>query len=133
MPGDAFGFMWDDACALLDRAERLHRQFFRRNCQAVRRSNWQPPVDVIDTGTRMLIEVALPGVEIAHVVLDSGALIVSGERPAPEIACCSGIRRMEIPHGRFERRIELPPGHYEVRQQALRNGCLSMALLKLHG
>ena len=132
MQGDPFGQMWDEACARLERAERLQQQFFRRACTAMRRSNWQPPIDIIENATRVLIEVALPGVDVVQVILDGGALIVSGERPLPDIARAGGIRRLEIPHGVFERRIDLPPGHYELHQQELRNGCLTMVLFKLH-
>jgi hypothetical protein len=34
--------MWDEALSLLDRAERLHRQFFTHATHA-----WEPPVDVL--------------------------------------------------------------------------------------
>jgi hypothetical protein len=34
--------MWDEALSLLDRAERLNRQFFTHATHA-----WEPPVDVL--------------------------------------------------------------------------------------
>jgi hypothetical protein len=40
------------------------------------------------------------------------------------------IHRLEIPHGRFERRIELPPGQYEFGRQELAHGCLMIGLRK---
>jgi len=68
-------WMWSDALAALDRAERLHRQLF----QPRRASTWEPPVDVLETAHEVLIYVALPGVE-AHDVdaaIEGAALVVS--------------------------------------------------------
>jgi len=41
------------------------------------------------------------------------------------------VHRLEIPHGRFERRVALPPGSYEVERKELVNGCLLLGLKKL--
>jgi HSP20 family protein len=106
-------FMWSEACRLLDRAENLHRRFFRVGSEPV--VSWEPPADVFETERELLIEIALPGVE-------PGAV---------EVAFESVIRRMELPHGRFERRIRLDPGRYELAKKALAEGCLRLVLLKL--
>ena len=55
--------MWARACELIDRAERLHRQFFQPTAAPVRELCWEPPVDVIETDSELLISVALPGVD----------------------------------------------------------------------
>src|SRR5205085_9788567 len=81
---DAETWMWSEACEMLARAERLHRQFFQ--LAAPRRMPvWEPPVDVLETEREALIFVALPGVapESAEVVIDDGALVISGERTIP--------------------------------------------------
>jgi HSP20 family molecular chaperone IbpA len=120
--------MWAEACELLDRAERMHRQFF----QPAPRSAWQPPVDVFETEHAIVIVVALPGVAPSQVEvrLERGAIIVAGERRLP-IGAEAVIHRLELPHGRFERRIDLPPGRFELGRRDLTDGCLVLSLEKL--
>jgi HSP20 family molecular chaperone IbpA len=125
--------MWAEACELLDRAERLHRQFFVPRRPDGRRPTWEPPVDLLETEGELWICVALPGVAKEHleVLVESGVLIVTGERPMPGRTRGTKIHRLEIPYGRFERRIELPPGRFDVVQRELVDGCLSLGLRKL--
>jgi hypothetical protein len=54
--------------------------------------------------------------------------MVAAERSLPAELRTAAIHRLEIPHGRFERRIELPPGRYELERQGLVNGCLVVSL-----
>jgi HSP20 family protein len=124
--------MWSEACRLLDRAESLHRQFFRIGSEAAGIS-WEPPADVYETERELLIEIALPGVDAAgvEIAFASGVLVVSGERRLPAIPDPAVIRRMELPHGRFERRIRLEAGRYELTKRTLADGCLRLVLLKL--
>ena len=131
MTRDPFFSMWEDACELLYQAEHLQHRFFRRAGPAPGRANWQPPIDVFETADLFSVVVALPGVapQQLQVVLDAGALLVRGERSVPELAA-GHIRRLEIPHGWFERRIDLPPGHYELLGQELQHGCLLLQLRK---
>ena len=122
--------MWARACEAMERAERLHRQFFHRG-QATH--NWEAPCDIFETDRALTILIALPGVEpgAIEVSLSAGVLIVSGERPLPREAEHARIHRMEIPHGRFQRRIELPPARFEISGRHLANGCLMVQLHKL--
>jgi HSP20 family protein len=117
--------MWAEACAAMERAERLHRQFFHHVGP-----HWQAPIDVFETGDGLTILIALPGVELEHidVVLSAGVLVVRGERPLPSEVQTSRILRMEIPHGHFERRIELPAEPFELSGRHLANGCLMLRL-----
>jgi HSP20 family protein len=125
--------MWAEACEMLDRADRLHRQFFQVSASQQRGPNWEPPVDLYETEEEVGILVALPGVEPANVqvVIEDGTLIVTGMRAMPAADRASVIRRLEIPHGRFERRIELASGRYELRRRDLVNGCLLLTLRQL--
>jgi HSP20 family protein len=120
--------MWAEACAMLERGERLRRQFFGRSSPAA----WEPPVDMFETDRELLIVVALPGVAAGQVeiVIADGVLIVAGERSLP-IAGRAAIHRLEIPHGRFERRIPLPAGRYALDGRELADGCLSLRLRTL--
>ena len=117
--------MWAEACAAMERAERLHRQFFHHAGP-----HWQAPIDVYETHDGLTILIALPGVDLEHisVTLSAGILVVRGERPLPSEAQTSRILRMEIPHGHFERRVELPAEPLELSGRHLANGCLMLRL-----
>lgn len=127
-------WMWAEACELLERAERIQRQFFQLGMPTASRPAWEPPADIFETEDMLVILVALPGVSPAQVevgVEDSGVLVVSGERRLPPEARAAGIYRLEIPHGRFARRIELPPGRFRLEQQDIVDGCVLLRLRKL--
>ncbi len=132
---DPESWMWAQACEFLERAERLHRQFFQPARGEPRGPTWEPPVDILETERELRIVVALPGVapERVQVVLEAGALTVVGERRVASGAQPGVIRRFEIPYGRFIRRIELPMTRLEIRRQELANGCLELDLIKLGG
>jgi HSP20 family protein len=124
--------MWAQACEVLDRAERLHRQFFRPVAMQVKRRAWEPPIDIYETLDEFKIMVALPGVEPEHisVSLEEGHLIVGGRRYLP-VDVGAEIQRLEIPYGRFERSIELPEGHFNLSAHEFSNGCLLISLRKI--
>ena len=126
---DIEAWMWAEACELLDRAERLNRQFFQPKRQAV----WEPPVDLFETDRALWVVVALPGVaaEQVEMTIQGTRLIVAGVRSLPPQVRGAAIRRLEIPAGRFERHVELPPGHFEVVERSFANGCLMLGLGKI--
>ena len=124
-------WMWGDAVDLFEQAERLQRQFFRLAGQDAR-ARWEPPVDVFADGDEILVEVALPGVpaDSVELVCAPGELIVRGERRLPRRLASAAIQRLEIPHGRFERRLALPAGAWQLAGQELTNGCLQLLLVR---
>jgi HSP20 family molecular chaperone IbpA len=124
--------MWLEACEMIDRAERLQRQFFQLGEQRAMGPSWQPPVDVFETVDELWIFVALPGVQSARVdiTLGDGAVVVTGVRELPRGARKAAIHRLEIPHGRFERRIPLPAGSYQLGHHEMENGCMVLVLGK---
>jgi HSP20 family protein len=125
-------WMWTEAFDLVERAERLQRQFFRFGAEGAAAPRWEPPVDVVETHDRLLVTVALPGVRPDRIEVDAlpGALTIRATRSAPIDASARAIRRLEIPFGRFERRVELPPGLYELVANEFIDGCLCIALAK---
>lgn len=131
MPRDRT-WMWSEACEVLERAERLQRQFFQLGRLHGGEPAWEPPVDVFETEGELWILAAVPGVALENlqVVVDSGMLIISGVRPLPGELRHAAILRMELPHGRFERRIELPARPFEPGRRELRDGCLVLTLRK---
>ena len=122
--------MWADACEAMERAQRLHRQFFHRSRAT---PYWEAPCYIFETASVLTIVIALPGVGVdrVKVTLTAGILIVSGERPLPRELQRARIHRLEIPHGHFERRIELPPARFEISGRHLADGCLVIELHKL--
>jgi HSP20 family molecular chaperone IbpA len=123
--------MWAEACELLDRAERLQRQFFRPGGGSA--PNWEPPIDFYETEREYRLLVALPGVrpDQVEVVIDGRMLIVVGERLIATDSPGTRIHRLEIPYGRFERRIQLPVRPMELGRRELIDGCLLLTLRKL--
>lgn len=128
MPRNAADRMWADALATVARADRLHRDFFRPAS-----AGWEPPVDLLETADELILVAALPGVRVADVdlVIGGGELAVIGTRRLPTVPGPARIHRMELPHGRFERRVALPPGAYELARRDLVDGCLTVVLRKL--
>jgi len=128
---EAESWMWSEACEMLARAERLHRQFFQLS-RPRRVPVWEPPVDVLETEREALIFVALPGVdhENAQIAIEDGELVISGERTIPPELRDALIHRLELPQGRFERRIALPVGRYDRITRTALNGCLLLRLNK---
>jgi HSP20 family molecular chaperone IbpA len=131
--GDPRSWMWEEACATLERAERLHRQFFQPAPLPALAANWEPPVDILETEREIWIFAALPGVETKdlEVSVEPGVLVVAGARRLPATLRGARIHRLEIPHGRFERRIRLPAGPLELGRSELTSGCLVLSLTKL--
>lgn len=129
---DPSQWMWAEACEMLDRAERLHRQFFRPVVEARRGPTWEPPIDIFETDQQLGIVIALPGVEPKQieVTIDGDLLRVAGSRQLPAFAESYVIHRIEIPHGRFERRIRLQAGRIELIRREARNGCLMLVFAK---
>ncbi len=133
MPGDDVTiWMWSEACRRLERAESMHRRYYGIAGQAADYA-WEPPADVYETEREILIQIALPGVESGRmqVSVESGVLLVRGERALPAVPGPAVIRRMELPYGRFERRIALAPGRYEFGRRQLADGLLYLTLRKI--
>jgi HSP20 family protein len=124
--------MWSEACDLLVRAERLHREFFRPMALIARTPGWEPPVDILETDSEVLVLVALPGVHPDRVeaAIDGNDLVVAGIRTLPAELCTAVIHRLELPQGRFERRVRLPAGRYSGVHRTAADGCLLITLPK---
>jgi HSP20 family molecular chaperone IbpA len=124
--------MWSEACEMLARAERMHRELFRPAGTRARQPAWEPPVDILETEFDVLAFVALPGVDPDSVeaVIDNGELVIGGARTYPPALRTAVIHRLELPQGRFYRRLRLPAGHYSGVRRAVVDGCLVITLQK---
>jgi HSP20 family protein len=125
-------WMWNEAWMLMERAARMHRQFFKPGPQHASSPSWEPPIDIFETDIAVEIIVALPGIEPddLKVELIGNEITVSGFRRLPPFRRETAIHRLEIPHGRFERRIGLSTGRLELARSELECGCLRLVLTK---
>lgn len=123
---------WIEACAMLERAERMRRQFFEPSLAEGASACWEPPVDIIETEEEVWIIAALPGVQPQALALriEGDTVVIAGRRPLPLAAGGGMVHRLEIPHGRFERRIRLVTSGLELERRELVDGCLTLSLRK---
>ena|SRR5260221_10973128 len=128
MPRSVRDVTWSEALAVLARTDRLHREIFQPTA-----GGWEPPIDVLETEAGLLIVVALPGVrrEEMEIVIGNGELLVRGTRRWPILQRPARVHRIELPHGRFERRLPLPPGAYQLVDRDHADGCLILTLRRL--
>jgi HSP20 family molecular chaperone IbpA len=128
---DFSNWMWGEALSMIERAERLQRQFFQHAAVA-----WEPPVDIMESTEQVRVQVALPGVpaDAVTVSLDPAGLRVSAVRPFPCRDDTMSVHRLEIPYGRFERHIGLPLGDpyapLELVDRQLADGVLTLVFRK---
>lgn len=126
-------WMWAEALQALDEANRLQRRFFELSVRTSAAPRWEPPVDVFESDEELWLFYALPGVEAGQVevAIEGGELVVRGDRQLPPVAHTTTIRRLELPHGRFERRVPLAGGRYDLMTQQLDQGCLVIGLRRI--
>ena len=126
-------WMWSEACEMLARAERLHRELFRPAVAPAQLPAWEPPVDILETEFEVLALVALPGVDPddAQALIEDGDLVIAGTRVLPAELRTATIHRLELPQGRFHRRLRLPAGRYSGVRRAIVAGCLVITLQKV--
>jgi len=123
-------WMWAEACARLDEAERRHRRFFDLLAAPSAAPVWEPPANIFSSGAELHVSIALPGARAEDVVvqISSSGLLIETTVPPPEFAVGMHVVRLEIPYGRMRRRIDLPPGRYVLRENRLESGCLFLRL-----
>ena len=92
-------WMWPEACAMLERAERLHRQFHHLSPLDNRSVSWVPPIDVLETEAQVFVLVGLPGVDpdTVEAVIDGNQLVIAGDRSLPDEIGLAIIHRLELP------------------------------------
>ncbi|MPZ77270.1 MAG: Hsp20 family protein [Deltaproteobacteria bacterium] len=132
--------IWHRANDLLQKAERIHRNFLQiaaganYHASQGRTPSWEPPINVIETDETLWVVSALPGVSAdqVEVKIDGNELVIAGHRPLPE--CCKDgeLKIWEIPLGRFERRLRVVrrEGPLLLSKVSLQEGLLIIQLRK---
>jgi len=133
--GRSRDWMWAEAVDLIDRVQRLHQQAFAPARAGGGSPAWEPPADMLETETAVLVLVALPGVDLdqTEAFIEEGVLVVRGSRILPPELRTATIHRLELPQGRFERRLALPAGRYDAVRRSSAHGCLLVTLHKVNG
>lgn len=111
----------------------MHRHFGRimRTLSAGRMKSsscslWQPPVDMYESDTELIVFVEVAGIapEKIKVMAESQLLTVSGERKC-KIAGINHVHRLEIEYGQFACRIPLPLTiNVDATRSEIKNGFL---------
>lgn len=132
---DPSGWMWSQACDMIEQAERMHRQFFRAVAEQPAEVVWEPPADVFEDEREVVVVLAMPGVrpDRMEVRSEGGTLLVRGVRPLPLAGSGLRVRHLEIPYGRFERRIALPSSGLQLQEPEVADGCVVLRLRKNAG
>ena len=70
---------------------------------------WQPPTDVYETHSEIIIKVCLPGVSADEIMVEFNGQVakICGVRQGPDPAGVVAYHQMEIRNGYFERKIML--------------------------
>jgi HSP20 family protein len=123
-------WMWAEACALLDEAERRHRHFYELLSVPSAEPVWEPPANIFTRGAEVHVMLALPGARIEDVVakITPSGLLIETTVPPPAFDAGVEVIRLEIPYGRMRRRIDLPAGTYTLIEHRLERGYLYLRL-----
>ncbi|MFQ5768079.1 MAG: Hsp20/alpha crystallin family protein [Acidobacteriota bacterium] len=98
--------------------------------------NWSPPVDIYETGEKVVLVADLPGVrqEDLDIQVESNTLTLRGERRMQKDVNQENYHRIERGYGTFQRSFTLPTNIDQDRIRAEhRHGILEISLPKAEG
>ncbi len=108
---------WDPFRGMMALQDEMNR-FFENNLfgemagssRGGRSIVWAPPIDVVESSDKVIVNAELPGMKVEEVELsvDDGVLTLKGERSFSEEVKEENLHRIERAYGYFERRIALP-------------------------
>ncbi len=93
-------------------------------------SLWQPPVDIYETDTELIVFVEVPGIlpERIKVMAEATLLTISGSRKC-EIQGINHVHQLEIEYGYFACRIPLPfTINVDDTRSTIENGFLTVRM-----
>ncbi|MCA9024265.1 MAG: Hsp20/alpha crystallin family protein [Planctomycetaceae bacterium] len=94
--------------------------------------DWCPPIDVVETGDAVHVEVELPGIDPESVEVTLAGNMLTVTAPIRSVDQQGQVRRRERPRGRFKRSIPLPASVNpdEVTAET-RHGLLTITVAKV--
>jgi HSP20 family molecular chaperone IbpA len=133
MPDKRSNPMWETALVALERAGRSHLQFFRLAGQTRQVPIWEPPVELVEQGGRLMVIVALPGVspDAVDLTLEGDVLSIRAQRHLPRAFSGGTVHCLEIPYGCFERRSRCHRGSLPTTPAQQRGWLLLLVLERL--
>ncbi|HEX2056118.1 MAG TPA: Hsp20/alpha crystallin family protein [Nitrospiraceae bacterium] len=130
---------FDPLRELAEMTERLNRMIGRAAAtgqdgnDVMTRTDWTPPVDIIEGEDQFLIKAELPEVKKndVKVTVANGVLTLQGERKEPHVGNGHRFHRSERSYGRFARSFSLPDQIDESKVRAEhKDGMLTISLPK---
>lgn len=94
---------------------------------------WQPPIDLHETDTELVLKADLPGIDENNLDIDVDEHLVTlkGEINRVQETKRHGIYRTERQHGSFQRTVSLPvPVNPEAAKAHYKNGVLEIRMPK---
>ena len=122
--------MWAQAYEAMERAQRLHRQFFHR---AHTTPCWEAPVDIFETEQELVVKADLPDIkpEELDIRVENDILTIRGERKFEKKVEEKNYLRVERTYGSFSRSFSLAN---TVKTEAIKaeykNGVLTLTVPK---
>ena len=100
---------WDPLKDIMNLSDRMNRMF-QDSFQAGEAGQWQPPVDIYESADEIVILAELPGIseENIDIQVNSGLLLIRGEKPSPVDRDSESYYRLERPFGKFARSFSVP-------------------------
>lgn len=124
---------WDPFRELDDLNTRINRLFGLTRWDG-ELADWVPSCDVSEDEKEYRIRLELPDVkkEDVHVKMESGVLVIKGERREEKEEKGVRFHRRELSYGKFVRRFTMPEEIDETKIQAtFRDGMLDLILAKV--
>jgi len=123
-----------DPSALQERVNRLIAEFYSRPSEddVMRRGTWLPPVDICENADHeIVVNIELPDMkrEDFEITVDTGTLMLRGEKRMDASIKEENYHRIERSYGAFSRSFSLPPTVDSTKVSAeYRNGVLTVRL-----
>jgi HSP20 family protein len=121
-----------DLMAMQDRMTRLFDETLSRIWkEEVPRGVWSPPVDIMEKGSEVILEMDIPEMNQNEIEIkvEENNLIIQGERKFIKESSDTNYLQIERPYGTFQRTFAIPRGiDQEKIKAAYKDGVLRVVL-----
>lgn len=129
---NALGFM--EAARIQSEINRLFENLLGDGKSQPNAGDWVPNADVLETKDHLILKVELPGVVAKDVrlTMDSGNVIIEGQKPRPVGLSKDRLQRSERSFGPFHRVVSLGlPVNTRLAEAVLKDGLLRVTFPKV--